>query len=171
MKFSHVFLAAFLIMSCNDDKKNDKNKVEDLAEKDENKQFDCTTLKKECLVGNWKVKSAKLGENNQTMTDKTLTESQKSQNLNITNEKISGKILLVKAEEIELEDNPITLTDTDYTFVENDKKITFNKDQTTSIEVTIKAFKNKELTLEISGNTTNAHQAKHYVLETVWSKE
>ncbi|XOD69376.1 MAG: hypothetical protein ACMUEM_02465 [Flavobacteriales bacterium AspAUS03] len=179
MRFLNVFLAAFLIMSCNDTDNKYGNKLDDLFKKDENEQnsdqklvqcFTLDNLKKECLIGKWKIKSAKQGEKNQTLEDLILTAPQKIQSLDLKSDKISGKIFLVKADAIALRDNALEIPQTTYSFEEGSKKISFNGPSGIPMNLIVKLFKNKEMTLELSGKTIGI-PAKDYVLETVWSKE
>ncbi|XOD67638.1 MAG: hypothetical protein ACMUEL_06855 [Flavobacteriales bacterium Tduv] len=172
MRFSHVFLAAFLIMSCNDEKKEKAPVKVDLAKNEKKQKVEnCSTnIKKECITGSWKIKSAKLGGKDKVLANLNLNTPQKAQYLDLKSDKISGKIFLVKRDAIELGTSVSEIPETTYRFEEGTKKIIFNAPNKNTLNFVVKEFKEKEMTLEFSGKTTGP-QAKDYILQTVWSKK
>lgn len=180
MKFSHVLLTAlFITTSCNDDvklepKKNNtiENEIKTEIKKEEStteEVSDCLkNLKQECVAGKWKIKSIKLSPKGMALNEIKLTDKQKNQYIEVIGNKVSGKIFLVKEDEIALTDDPILFSNIDYSLFEDagEPKIRFQINQT-KIESTIKNIKNNVLTLIRAGET----KVKEYTIETVWTKK
>lgn len=177
MKFSHVLLAALFITSCNDgikmDPKNNNNIDKELEiQQEESSTTEVSSCLKnltpQCVAGKWTIKLIKLTEKGMPENELILTESQKDQYIEVIGNKVSGKIYIVKEDDIALTNDPIVFSNVDYSLFEyaGKKKIRFQINQT-KIESTIKNIKNNVLILTRSGKIKN----KEYDMESIWIKK
>lgn len=157
----NILLTSVLIVSCNDDSSLDNN--------DEIQQINCSeNIKKECLVGKWKIDTVFINDKEHNMTTK-----QKKQHIEFgENDKASIKMFLIRKDKVLLsEKKVINVSDADYSIIDDGgiyKKIKVDKDNL-KLEIYIKGIKNNKLTLLSIGKTKLNN--KDYELETIWIRD
>lgn len=156
----YVLLTAICFISCNDDSSLDAN--------DKNKEvLDCSQdVKKECMLGRWKIDTVIIND-----LEQNTTISQKQQYIEYSkDDKIDAKLYLVRNDRALLDEkNPVIISNLNYSLLDDgeNKKVRFQQNQI-KVEFIVQSIQNNKMTLLTKGKVESTN--KDYKLITIWNK-